>query len=330
MASIGNTYPTLMDLASRMEGGSVAKSIIEIISPQNEVLDDIPWIECNDGSSHKTTVRTGIPSGTWRKLNYGVAQEKSTTAQIKDATGMLESYSTVDAALLNMAKDKAGFRLSEEKPFMYGLAKTVMDTFIYGDTETNPERFMGIAPRFDDLSGPENAENIISGAGAGADNTSIWLMVFGENSVHGVYPSGSQAGFQAKDLGEQTVYDAANNPYQAYRTHFKWDCGLVVRDWRQVVRIANIDVSDLTADAATGADILDLMVQALELVHDLGAGRACFLANRTIRSFLRRQMMNRSNALLTLDNLWGRKVLMFDGVPVRRMDAILNTEAVVS
>ncbi len=329
MSAVGNTYPTLLDLATRMEGNSVAKTIIEIIAPQNEILDDIPWLECNDGTGHKTTVRTGMPAGTWRKLYGGVVQEKSTTAQIRDATAMLESYSTVDAALLKMAKDPAGFRLSEEKPFMFGLAKTFMDQFIYGDS-SSPEKFVGLSPRFNARSGVENAENVLHGGGSGNDNTSIWLVVFGEQGVHGLYPGGSQAGFHSKDLQEQTVYDGSNNPYQAHRTHFKWDSGLCVRDWRQVVRICNIDVSELTKTASSGADLLDLMVQALEQVNDLGAGRACFLANRTVRSFLRRQMMNRSNALLTLDNMWGRKVLMFDGVPVRRVDSILNSEATVA
>src|SRR5688500_5837892 len=106
MAGVGNTFLTLSDLANRMVKGNVAKEIIEILNAQNEVLEDIPWIECNDGSGHKTVVRTGIPSGTWRMLNYGVPQKKSTTAQIRDATGMLENYSLVDASIVDRAKDK--------------------------------------------------------------------------------------------------------------------------------------------------------------------------------------------------------------------------------
>jgi hypothetical protein len=329
MAGVGNTFPTLLDLSSRMENGSVAKQIIELLAPKNEVLDDIPWLECNDGSGHITTVRTGLPSGTWRKFNYGVNQEKSTTAQIRDTTGMLQSYSTIDAKLVQRAKDPAAFRKTEDMAQLQGLTKTFMDQFIQG-TSANPERFVGLMERFNDRTGPENAENILTGGGAGADNTSIWLCVFGETSVHGIYPSGSQAGLMQKDLGEQTVYDSNNDPYQAFRTLFGWDCGLTVRDWRQVVRIANIDVSDLTKDASAGADLLDLMVQALELVHDMGAGRPAFLMNRTIKSFLRRQMLNKDNALIRMDEMAGKPVLSFGGVPCRRVDAILNSEAVVA
>lgn len=329
MAAVGNSNLTLIDLASRMEDGQIAKTIIELLAEKNEILQDIPFMECNDGSGHKTTIRTGLPEGTWRLLNYGVVQTKSTTAQIRDACGMLENYSTVDSALVSLSKDKAAFRLSEDRPFIEGMNQGFVNTLFYGNTAVNAERFMGLAPRFNDRTTAENKDNIIHGGGSGSDNTSIWLIVWGENTAHGLFPAGSQAGLNSKDLGEQTVYDVANNPYQAFRTHYKWDAGLSIRDWRYVVRIANIDVSDLTKTGSTGADVIDLMTQALEQVQDLN-GKAGFYVNRTIRSFLRRQMANKPNVLLSLDEVAGKKVLMFDGVPVRRCDAILNTEATVA
>lgn len=330
MAAVGNGGLTLTDLATRMEGDSVAKNIIEILNKTNEVLEDIPFIECNDGSAHKTTVRTGIPSATWRQLNYGVTQTKSTTAQIKDACGMLENYSTVDSALVSLAGDKKAFRMSEDAPFVEGMNQGFLDTMIYGNTAVNPDRFMGLAPRFSVKSGAESGDNILLGGGSGSTNTSIWLVVFGPNTVSGLYPKGSMAGLHMKDLGEQTVYDANNNPYQAMRSHYKWDCGLTVRDWRYIVRIANVDVSALTKNAATGADLIDLMTQAMEQVRDLNAGSPAILCNRTIRSFLRRQMVNKSNVHLDMDEVAGKKVLTFDGVPVRRVDSIVNTEATIA
>jgi hypothetical protein len=58
-------------------------------------------------------------------------------------------------------------------------------------------------------------------------------------------------------------------------------------------------------------------------------GRPVIYCNRTIKSFLRRQITNKENVNLTLDNVAGKKVLAFDSIPVRRVDAILNTEAEV-
>lgn len=329
MAATGSTGLTLVDLASRMENGSVAKKIVELLAQKNEMLEDMPWIECNNGTTHKTTVRTGIPAGTWRLLNYGVQPEKSTTAQVLDACGMLETYAKTDKALVDMARDKAAFRFSEEAPFVEGLNQTLAAAVAYGNTTTNPEKIMGFAPRFNSLSA-ENADNIIAGGGAGSDNTSIWLVVWGPNTVHGIYPQGSQAGLVQRDLGEDTATDSAGREYQIYRTHYKWDCGLTVRDWRAIVRICNIDRSALTKDASGGADLVDLCVQALEVVDDLKMGTPVFYGNRSVRSYLRRQLTNRPNAHLSYDEAFGKRVLAIDGVPFKRMDQILNTEATVS
>ena len=49
--------------------------------------------------------------------------------------------------------------------------------------------------------------------------------------------------------------------YQAYRDHFKWEIGLVLRDWRYTARICNIDVTQLTGVSA--ANLINLLVRAL-------------------------------------------------------------------
>ncbi len=327
MPTLGGTNPTLMDVANRMDAdGKITRTIVELLNETNEVIDDATWLEANDGSSHKTTIRSGLPSATWRMLNYGVQPSKSQTVQIKDACGMLEAYAEVDKALADLNGNTSAFRLSEDRAFLESMNITWADTLFYGNTASNPERFMGLAPRFNALSGFEGADNVIDGGSNDTDNTSIWLIIWGPNTVHGIYPKGSKAGLNHRDLGEWTLEDANGGKFQGYRTHYKWDCGLVVRDWRYVVRIANIEVSDLLKTAATGADLVDLMTQALELVPNLNMGRAAFYCNRTIKSFLRRQIQNRSNLLLGMEEIAGKHVMAFDGVPVRRCDAILNTE----
>lgn len=330
MPTLSTTNPTLADLASRMTSdGKIDPMIVEMLTETNEILDDMTFIEANGYTEHKTTVRSGLPSGTWRKLNYGVQPEKSKTVPVKDSLGMLETYAEIDKALADLNDNKAAWRLSEDRAFIEGLNQTMATTLFYGDSSLDPEKFMGLAPRYSSLSA-ENGSNILSGEGTGSDNTSIWLVVWGPNTIHGIYPKGSQAGLTSRDLGEQTLFDAQGGRYQGYRTHYKWDNGLTLRDWRYVVRIANVDVTALKKDAATGADLIDLMVQALEIIPNIGLGRASFYCNRTVRSFLRRQIMNKDNVNLTLENVAGKKVLAFDGVPVRKTDAILSTEAKVS
>jgi hypothetical protein len=329
MAAVGSSNPTLIDIASRMEGDKITSTLVELLNETNEIIDDATFIECNDGSSHKTTIRSGLPSATWRLLNYGVQPSKSTTVQVKDACGMLEAYAEVDKALADLNGNTAAFRLSEDRAFVEAMNQAFVDTLFYGNTATNPERFMGLAPRYNSTTA-ESGQNIVLGGGAGSDNTSVWLTVWGPNTLHGLYPKGSKAGLNHRDLGEVTLEDAANGKYQGYRTHYKWDVGFSLRDWRYAVRIANIDVSDLTKTGSTGADLLDLLVQAIEKIPNLSMGRPAIYCNRTISSFLRRQMLNKSNVHLAMDEVAGKKVMTFDGIPVRRCEAITNTEATVA
>lgn len=326
MAVLATTNLTLADLAKRKDtDGKIAK-VIEILGATNEILDDMPWMAANDGTGHKTTIRSGLPTGTWRLLNYGVQPEKSTTVQVRDGTGMLESYSEVDKALVDMSDDKPAFLLSESKAFLEGMTQTMATTVIYGDSSVFPERFTGLTPRFNSLSA-ENGQNIIDAGGTGSNNTSIWLICWDESIAHGIYPKGTTGGLKQEPTKQETLFDAQGGRYEGYRTHFVWYCGLTVRDWRYIVRIANIDRTLLTKNAATGADLIDLMVQAIELLPNTRMGRAVFYVNRNVRSFLRRQIANKSNVWLNMEEVAGRKVMTFDGIPVKRVDAILNTEA---
>lgn len=329
MAANSALNPTLLDVAKRTDPNGKIDVITEMLAETNEWMLDASAVEANDGTGHKTTVRSGIPAGTWRKLNYGVMPEKSTTVQVRDGCGMLESYAEVDVDLANLNGNSAAFRLSEDRAFIEGMGQTASDTLFLGDTDVDPERFMGLGPRFDSLSA-ENGGNIINGGG-NTGNTSIWLVGWSPMACHLIYPKGSKAGLSHKDLGQVTKTHAGGELSEVLRTHYKWDIGLTVRDWRYVVRIANIKVADLVKNAASGADLVDLMMQATELPPGNGAGmRFSFLCNRTVRSVLRRQITNRANVNLTFDTVAGKRVLAFDEIPVRRCDSILNTEAAIS
>lgn len=334
MATVGATNPTLQDLASRMEDKRIA-AIIEILKQTNDILEDMTWQECNDGTNHKTTVRSGLPTVAWRMLNYGVVPSKSRTVQVKDSCGMLEGYSEIDKSLADLHGNSAAFRLSEDRGFLQAMNHELASSLIYGNIETDPEEIMGLAPRFDTISGAENGENVISAGGASSDNTSIWMVVFGPNTVHGIYPKGSTAGLQQKDLGEVTLGDSTNGYYQGYRTHYKWDCGLTVRDWRAVVRVCNIDVSEL-ADAGDqgfdGADIPNYLIKGYNKLRKmLKMGRPVIYANETVMTALDLIASNKSNTFFTKENgVDGMPIVRFRGIPIRQVDAILENEATIS
>ncbi len=330
MALTGTTVATLGDVARRLDKDGKIDKIVELLSETNEVLDDMLFQEGNLPTGHRTTIRTGLPEVAWRLLNYGVPQSKSTTQQITDTCGMLEAYAEVDKTLADLNNNTAAFRLSEDQAFLQSMNREMSSTMFYGDTAKHPERFLGLAPRFATLNpGVATSENIVDAGGTGDALTSIWLVAWGANTVFGIYPKGSKAGFQHKDLGEVTLQmelpDGRVGQYQGYRTHYKWDIGLVVRDWRYIVRIANINLANITDDK-----LISLMIQASERLPDEKLGRPVWYMNRSARTRLRLAKTNKSNVQLTPETVEGKKVLTFDGIPVKRCDGIVNTESQVT
>lgn len=332
MASSAATNPTLADWKNTLDPSGSVAAVIEILNEENEILDDVTFMEGNLPTGHRSVIRSGIPSPTWRKLYGGVQPTKSTRVQVTDNCGMLENYAEVDKALADLNGNTNAFRLQESRAIIEGFGQTVADTIFYGDEGLYPERFTGLAPRYDSLSA-ENADNIIDAGGTGSDNASIWLVCWGPDTCHGIIPKGSMAGMQVNDKGQVTIEDAdgSGGRMEAYRTHFRWDVGLTLRDWRYVVRIANIDKSALTFNAATGSNLIDLMTQAIELLPTTTKGRPTFYVPRTVRSFLRRQMVAKvASSTLMMDEVAGKKVLSFDSIPVRRCDALAGNEARVT
>lgn len=327
MAVLATTHPTLADVAKRLDPDGSIATIVEILAQTNDVLTDMVQLEGNLPTGHRTTIRSGLPQPTWRKIYGGVQPTRSTTVQVTDSTGNLEAYAEVDKLLADLNGNTAAWRMSEETPHIEGMNQEMASTLFYGNEGTAPAEFTGLAPRYNSLSA-ENALNIIDGGGSSTDNTSMWLVVWGPNTCHGIYPKGSRAGLSMQDLGEVTVenMDGSNGRAQAYRSHYQWQMGVTVRDWRYVARVCNIDVSDLNTLANT-KNLITWMIQAAERIPQLGFGRAAWYCNRTIREKLRLGILEKIGTNLTWETVAGERVMMFDGIPVRRTDALLNAEA---
>jgi hypothetical protein len=333
---------TLLDWAKALAPDGSIADVAELLSQSNEVLLDMPFIEGNLPTGHRTSIRTGLPTSVWRSMYQGVPPSKSVRAQIEDSCGMLETRAELDVDVAKLNGATAAFRMSESESFIESLNQTWASTMFYGNTDTNPERFMGLAPRYSSLSAA-NAQNIIDAGGSGTDNTSVWLVVWGPNTVTGIFPKGSQAGLFHEDLGIIDAFDANNNRYRAYADHWQIKTGLCVRDWRYAVRIANVDISDLTGQATTQATtaatlLIKLMVRAMARIPFMGKGKAVFYANRTVKEMLSIQAMDKTSNVLAIKegyNQFGtvspgsvnNGTLTFLGIPVRTVDQLSSAEA---
>lgn len=333
MTTLTATNPTMLDWKQSLDPNGQAATVIEMLHETNEVLADITFMEGNLPTGHRTVIRTGLPTPTWRKLYGGVQPNKSQRAQVTDTCGMMEAYNEVDKALVDLAPDGQAFRLSEAAAEIEGMSQELATTLFYGDETSTPEKFTGFAPRFNSTAAA-NGENVIKGGSSDTDNASIWLVGWGPNTCHGIVPKGSQMGIQVNDKGQVTIEnaDGSNGRMEAYRMHFRLDCGLCVRDWRYVVRICNIERSALTADASAGANLPDLMFEAMERLPSLSGNiRPVFYMDRSLRTKFRQQLAALTKqSTLSYENVGGHKAMMFNEIPIRRVDALAADEALVS
>lgn len=330
MTTLASSVLTLADWAKRNDPDGKIADIIELLSQTNQVLDDMLWIEGNLPTGHRTTVRTGLPTVAWRLLNGPVAVSKSTTAQLDEGVGILEGWSEVDKDLANLNGNSAAFRLSEARAFIEAMNQAMVSTLFYGNSGLTPEQFTGLSVRYSSTSAG-NGQNIILGGSAGGqtDCASIWLVVWGDQSIHGIYPKGSTAGLVHEDKGERTVYGATGvgaTRLDVLQDKFQWKCGIALRDWRYVVRVANLDISD------NNADYVRFMIRALYKIPSLVMGKAAFYMNRTIATRLDvlRFTNQQSGGGFTWTTPDGRQELSFRGVPIRMSDQLLNTESAIS
>lgn len=338
MATLAATNLTLLDWAKRLDPDGSVPVVAQLLSQTNEMLMDAVFLPGNLPTGHRVTVQTGLPTVYWRAYNQGIPPSKSTTAQIDEACAILEARSEVDIALARLNGNEAAFRLSEARPFVEAMNQEAQDAMIYGDAATDPKKFLGLAGRYSSLSAG-NGQNILDCSGTGSDLASVWLICWGEETVFCPFPKGSAAGLVQRDLGEQTIYDGSNR-MQGLVNWFQWQMGLVVKDWRYAVRIANIEVSDFagltTTQAPTNyANILHKMAIAIDRIPAPDMGRMAFYMNRTVRSGLVRLAMEKTVGALSIEqglNQFGsdRSTLTFLGVPIRRCDKLRNTESQVT
>lgn len=348
MAGLNSSIFSLIDATKQLDPkGGVETGIAELLTQENPILLDMQWKEGNLATGHRLVMRTGLPGGTWRKFNQGVPNTKSTTVQVDEACGMYEQRGAIDKDLAMLNGGTAQFRMNENVAHIQAMNNDMATALFYSDASV-PEKFVGLSPRYSSLSAG-NAQNILPAGGAGSDNTSVWLLGWGEQGLFGIYPKGSKAGLQHLPVQDGSgdgcieVPDENGNMYRAFVDRYQWKCGIAVKNWQYAVRIANIDVSDalgLTGTQALSAStsLIKLMSRAIDRIPSVSGVKLAFYMNRTIFSGFKIMALEKSNSALSIedailqfgDRTVKSKQLSFLGIPIRISDALVLNETVVS
>lgn len=348
MSTIANSMLGLADFYAGTENDGSVSHLINMMAQSNAIFEDVMALPASNGSTHKTTMVSTLPNtATWGRLNKGAPLDKLGRTPITDVTAFINKRSTVDVRSGNIiGKDALKmFRLQEAQGIIEGMSQAMSSSWFYSNADANPDAITGLAPRYGDLSA-ENGKQIIDAGGTGSDNTSLWMLTWGQDAIHTIHPKDSTAGIHHEDMGKQRVTDENGDAYYAYEDMFDFHSGIVVRDWTKAVRIANIDVSAMEAGSV---DLFKFMrkgysqlrgirsadrgtaVPGAGLDGNFGMGRSAIYCNKEVLLALEEQSLNAGGSdnyvRLKPMELEGKEVDSFKKLPIRQVDALVNTEA---
>ncbi len=336
MSALGATLVTMADVAkskNKKIGG-----VAEVLVKHNAALNDIPFQVMNEGTIHKEDIRSNLPEVYYRKANQPISPSKTTIEERSFQAAHFESKSQMDEMVAKRGgADRVAYnRWNQAQGHIQAQAQEQASLLIYGSPLVSVLKCPGLFDVYStvDETAEETGRQVIDAGGITGDNCSIVRVQWGERSIFGVYPASTSFGLTRIDRSAGgklvqiagTTAESTTGHFYGYEEEFHTDHGLVVKDYRQAARICNIDPALMIL--GTGPDLIDLMISAHYKLDNPEDGMGAWYVNRTVQAHLHKQSLTKvgAGAGLNYENYQGKPVLMFLGAPVRRMDALLNTE----
>lgn len=346
MATLAPGLFTYAEWAARMDPDGKSSQLVNLLSQNNSILEDAMAVECQSGNAFEFTQVTKLPTPSRRVYNQGVVATMAAVAKQTQTCAEYADWSEFDDSLARLGGNMADLRFQEDALHMEGMSQLVASDMFYASRATDPTQFTGFANIYSTVSSATSniAANVLDCGGTGSTNASLWLFGWGPKQLHTIFPKGIPVGMQHKDLGLLPKGDgtAANNEFLAWRTWMSWNLGIAIHDWRYGVRAANIDVT--TFGTPSSPNLIAIMNAMVYKPPVMPAGvapvqtsddpakvsmatRSVFYCNRTIFLQLDLQAQNKNNVLLQMTEWAGRPVLTYRMIPIRCVDALVNTES---
>lgn len=350
--NIGEEYVTIPDLAKQLDpkNEGIAPAI-NLLEQSNPILEDMPVSVCNMIAAHRITHTIKLPESYWRAINMGTDVSKSEHAQMDEPVAQLVGRAQVDRTLIELNNNSKAWLLAREREQVESMNQKMAGAFVYGNKADEPDAFVGLAPRYSTMD-PNKfgmASNVIDGGGttSAAGLTSVYLVHWGPQTVHGIIPPDIPSGIRREAEINATLYDRDGREFKGFKSRWEWNIGLAVEDPRYIVRIANIDVGAVETmvndGAATSAQqkLIRLMLKAHKMIPHASIGKPVWYVPRNVGLMLDIMAMEKANVNLTVETVEGgsgqvvdggpkRTVTKFYGTPVKYLDAFREDEMLVA
>ncbi len=312
--------------------------VAEVLNETNDMIADAHVQQANDITSHVVSRRTLMPVPTWTKVGAGWSPTAGLVQQVRETIGTLRSRYQAPQQVLDLQPNPAKARQQQERTHIEAMGQEFSRTVISGSMAGSPEEFDGLESRYGSLSstadvrtGAADASYVIdNGDSSASDDTSIWFIQWGPGKVYLVYPRNSAGGGIKREDKGLVLTNADNTAAAAgitaqiwsFITEFSWEVGLVIEDTRTVKRLANID----SVPGQTNSLNEDNIIQIRNNFQT--PGTISMYVNETVFTQLQILAKDKTNVIWTPADPLGRPQMMFQDMPVRRMDkqSLTNSE----
>lgn len=324
-----NQQFTLLERAKLTPDGKRALPLLDVMDKMgvDSFLQDVPFFESNQGMKHRISRTTSRPTSTRRLFYQGVAKTATQSQVIWEPLVLYEQRSGVDEDEIDTIKNGDELRRMRDLPHVKGIIDDVVYDFFRSDRANGAEYIDGLQPRLNSISNPYESSTSIpyvwDNGGTGSDLSSIYIVEYGPNACHGVYPSGGTIrgggpfGMRVVNKGKEPIADSddAAKTYYEYVTQFKFWFGMVVTDDWKIARIANIEKDPASANALDD----NLIIKALN--HGkFSKGATRMYANPFLTTQIDIRAKDKGNVQWDVMEVFGRPVSQIQGIPLRKLD----------
>lgn len=317
-----NQQLTLIE-ATKAQGYDDFSKVIGELGRVNDFLDEVPWLPTTHGSYNKAFQARSLGKGAFSKTNGAVSVIASAGDEAVEPVKLYEGDSQVDERVLKGVQDPYKVRDSQDAMNLEGMTQDWLYNLIYSTPGANPDAFKGLMARR-----PSLGKTCIGfGGTASGALSSGYLFEFGPSGFYLGYPEGSGTpGFNNDDRGRWYVpAPSGGGNMWAWVRHYEIWGAIIQRDERAMIRLANLNPAGGTGDF-TSAPFL----KAKRTLPSQGRNAVAFFT-RNVAARLDEYAFSKANVFYTVGEIanYG-PVTRIGGIPVRVMEALLETEATVS
>lgn len=293
--------------------------LIDVFKDKRPILEEGHWIKANDKTSHEYLRVASRPTGAFIRINEGYTAEGVGQVPVKTQLASIGSRCDLDKRLAKRQPSPSAWRQQRNVIHVRGMIANFNTKWWTGSATTSEKEVDGLLTAYNTLAQSDNVENL-------SGSTSLYPVVilkWGEDGVFGLYPAGEEPAFTEDDRGEVELSDGTN-PFPGYRSYFNFSYGWGLGDEANFQRLVNVDYTAIKSSAT----FEEALIKRINYLKD--PSNAVIYVGRQIMTGIQQRLNAKTNLYFTVENVWGRMMPTFMGLPIVRDDSLSTAESVVS